>query len=131
MISNKDRKGELYDKFLLENHHLNKIFILEKKLGKLEELRKFQNGTIGAFFSSGQHRFISGSKKYSKNINNSLVKSHQGGVSKKIVSLKTAVKLLKKYNLEQNGGNIIQNKKPISLKIAVNLLKNYYSDNNL
>ena len=41
----------------------NKLKVLEKKYGKVTELREYSNGRVGAFFGGGQFRLVGGKCK--------------------------------------------------------------------
>lgn len=82
------RKGKIISKSSVN------VASLEKMHGKVSELRQYQNGSIGAYFKNGKFRFISKNKTLSGgNLNNNK--------TEKPVSLKVAVKLLRKYYAEK------------------------------
>ena len=82
------RKGKIISKSSVN------VANLESMHGKVSELRQYQNGSIGAYFKNGKSRFISKNKTLSGGYLNNKKTNNP-------VSLKVAVKLLRKYYAEK------------------------------
>lgn len=82
------KKNKYSKDIYLNNKLLYTISMHEKKLGKLDKIQKYNNGSIGAFYENGNHRFIKGPDKLN-NIKDDNRNSY--------INLKTAVTILKNY----------------------------------
>ena len=118
------KKGNKIELSSLEQEVIEKCQSNQSLLGKLIEVREYNNGSIGAFYSNGQHRFISGA---SRNKNKVIDKnSRKYKVSEPRWTNRPSDSNIKKKLRQKNqsGGN----SKPVSLKTAVKLLREYYSE---
>ena len=90
---------------------------LEKKHGKLCEMRQYKNGRYGAFFKDGQFRWVGVNEKKTKKLKKSPKKSPRKSRKKCICGSSNC-------NCNMTGGT----NKAIDLKTAVKLLRNYYAE---
>ena len=104
------RKGEIINKSELNNKIIQKIANIEKtQNAKVNEIRRYSNGSIGAYFGeNNSFRFVGHDKKNEvedkiKQFYQSKLPNQQAGSTKKKVSLKSAVHMLRKYYTEQYG----------------------------
>ena len=109
----------------VKNARIKNKVVLEKKHGKVCEVKEYKNGRYGAFFKDGQFRWVGlENKKRSpkKSPKNSPKKSpKKRSKKKKRCDCKCDNT---KCNCNMTGGG----NKPIDLKTAVKLLKSYYAD---
>lgn len=57
-----NRKGEVISRADVANDLKSKIRLVSNQNNGLAELRRYDNGSVGAFFKNGKFRFLSGSK---------------------------------------------------------------------
>lgn len=123
----KNRKGVLIRKKIkIKNSEK-----LEKKYGKIQEIRKYDNGRLGVFLKDGQFRFVKeelDSKVLKKSPKKSITKKCKCSTKKckcgcSRGKCKCSTKKCKK-NLSMKGGG---SRTPIPLKTAINLLRDYYT----
>ena len=123
----KNRKGVLIKKKIqIQNSEK-----LEKKYGKIQEIRKYTNGRLGVFLKDGQFRFVKEKvtdptlkKSPKKSITNKCkcsTKKCKCGCSRG--KCKCSTKKCKK-KLPMKGGS---SRQPIALKTAIHLLRDYYT----
>ena len=58
-----NRKGEVISRADVANKLKSKIRLVSNQNDGLAELRRYDNGSVGAFFKNGKFRFLSGSQK--------------------------------------------------------------------
>ena len=123
----KNRKGVLIKKKIqIQNSEK-----LEKKYGKIQEIRKYANGRLGVFLKDGQFRFVK-----EKETDPTLKKSPKKSITNKCKcstkkckcgcnkgKCKCSTKKCKK-KLPMKGG---RSRQPIALKTAIHLLRDYYT----
>ena len=116
------RKGSLTKQKL----NINNKQDLEKKHGKIDEVRKYKNDRYGAFFADGQFRWVSILNKESTTKKQCNCKAKNCKCAKGVCNCKAknckcgCAKGICSCNMKGGG-------KSIDLKTAVNLLRNYYS----
>lgn len=85
-----NRKGEVISRADVANDLKSKVRLVSKQNNGLAELRRYDNGSIGAFFKNGKFRFLSGSQT---------LKPRQKGatVEYRKISPRSAIIALNKY----------------------------------
>lgn len=125
--NNNNRKGIVISIKSLDNIQIDSIKKLEKKLGDVIEIRKYNTGIYGAFFQNNQFRFIRGNKNVHGGSLNNYVDYN---MKKEVTDERWSKNFNNNYQrLDDNHYNIKSEKKRVSLKQAVDLLKKYYLNN--
>ena len=147
-----DRKGKIIEFNKLNHQQLSSVRNMEKKLGYVQEVRKYKTGTYGAYFKNNQFRFISGDQNTTldndsqwkvvnslkKDFDNNNLKNDNNELDIDKIRFKVTDTRWSKSPNYKNLNNIrirnnykVGGKKntQVGLKSAVELLRKYYSDN--
>lgn len=109
------RKGKIID----THHPLAQRYAQEMNT-TVEEVREYENGAIGGYFKNGKFRFLGGAEE--SKLKDMRLKAI---ANKKKKEEETAITSSMNAG---NPPQVIRSRKPISLKTAVRLLRQYYDE---